>query len=195
MLLIKLNLNNIYKEISKFSKEFSTIIIGLILIIITNIYSKEIDYYYDNLKFTTNHILNDRFDLHLNESKREVINNIFLKTSAEIWDDNIKNPDFQILLWKEIRNSEVFTGTKIIQSIILWFLYWFAYMATIVKVRDKYMPIDTKSFLTFSLTSGWMVLVNWFIPGSIVYAESFILAWYAVFLHSKNKIEWNKYLN
>lgn len=194
MYLQNINFKIFYKSITSFIKKFFPIIIWLSLILVTSIYSKNIDYTYNNFKFSTNHVLNKKFWLWLYESQRDVINRLFLATNLETWTSDITNPNFQILLWQKIRANEVSSWTKILQSIILWFLYWYAYMATIRKVRDKYMPIDTKSFLTFSLTSWWMVLVNWFIPGSIVYAESFLLAWYAVFLHSRNKLNWNEYI-
>ncbi|MDD5213200.1 MAG: hypothetical protein PHG82_02145 [Candidatus Gracilibacteria bacterium] len=194
MYLQNINFKTFFINIIIFIKKFTPIITGLLLILITNFYSKDIDYTYNNFKFSTNHILNENFGLGLHESQRDVINRLFLATNLEAGTSDITNPDFQMILWQKIRTNEVSSGTKILQSIILGFLYWYAYMATIRKVRDKYMPIDTKSFLTFSLTSGGMVLVNGFIPGSIVYAESFILAGYAVFLHSKNKLDGNEYI-
>lgn len=189
-----MNLENIYNNIIA-EKKFILILIWLILIWLTSLYSKEIDYTYDNLKFSINSFLNDKLSLWLYESKRDVINRIFLATNLEVWTSDITNPDFQMLLWQKIRQNEVSSWTKIIQSLILWFLYLYAYMATIIKVRDQYMPIDSRSFLTFSLASWWMVLVNWFIPWSIVYAESFILAGYVVFLYFRNKLKWNEYIN
>ena len=89
-------------------------------------------------------------------------------------------------IYNEIKLQKSWSTHNIIISLILWLLYWYAYYSTISKVKNKYMPIDTKSFTIFWLTSWWMVLINWFIPGSIVYFESFCLALIAVFLHKKN---------
>ena len=94
-------------------------------------------------------------------------------------------------IYNEIKLQKNWSTHNIIISLILWLLYWYAYYSTISKVKKKYMPIDTKSFTIFWLTSWWMVLINWFIPGSIVYFESFCLALIAVFLH-KNNVAKNK---
>lgn len=49
------------------------------------------------------------------------------------------------------------------------------------------MPIDAKSFSIFAGTSGMMAVLNGFVPGSLVYAESFVLASISVYLHFQNK--------
>lgn len=175
-----------------FNKWF-IIIFGLFLILMSHFYSGFIDNTYNHFRFSFNHILNEKFDMWLSETKSETENKIFSEAIKESWITDIRNPNLQNLILDKVSKVKKFTWTQLIQSLILWFLYWYAYMATIVKVRKNYMPIDVKSFLTFSLTSWWMVLVNWFIPWSLVYLESFILAWYAVFLHLKNQINWKEY--
>jgi len=49
------------------------------------------------------------------------------------------------------------------------------------------MPIDVKSFSIFGLTSLAMALLNGPVPGSLVYFESFILAFSSVYLHVQNQ--------
>lgn len=96
-------------------------------------------------------------------------------------DESFKNQVFQIL-----KKEAVWSLESVIISLILWFLYGYAYNSTIRKVRKQFMPIDPKSFGIFGATSGWMVLLNGFIPGSLVYFESFVLASLAVYLHYQN---------
>lgn len=122
--------------------------------------------------------------------------NIFNYSSAENIIENknvsqniqIENIDYQtkLKIYNEIKAEKVWWLQSIIISILLWLLYWYAYYSTISKVKNKFMPIDTKSFTIFWLTSWWMVLVNWFIPWSLVYFESFCLALFAVYLHLQN---------
>lgn len=75
----------------------------------------------------------------------------------------------------------------ILKSLILAFLYGFAYYKTLKRVVKDKMEVDVTSFTTFSLTSWGMVLVNWFVPWSLVYLESFILAWIVVIQHLRNQ--------
>lgn len=49
------------------------------------------------------------------------------------------------------------------------------------------MPIDAMSFSIFAGTSGMMAVLNGFVPGSLVYMESFVLASASVYLHMQNK--------
>ncbi len=97
---------------------------------------------------------------------------------------------FQKEIFKILKQEFNWSIENILSAIILWFLYWYAYYWTVKKVKKDSMEIVVKSFVTFSLTSWWMVFVNWFVPWSLVYFESFLLAWYVVYLHLKNKREW-----
>lgn len=112
-------------------------------------------------------------NIHLDEQQKQEI-------KAFMSDESFRSELFSIL--KKEKNWSI---ENIILSIILWFLYGYAYYATIVKVKAG-SEISTKSFWIFSFASGWMVLLNWFIPGSLVYFESFILAFYVVYLHIQN---------
>lgn len=89
-------------------------------------------------------------------------------------------------IYNEINTQKIRSIKSIIFSLILWTLYTIAYLSTIIKVKYKKMPIDVKSFTIFWLTSGWMILVNWLIPGSFVYFLSFTLALTTVYLHLSN---------
>ena len=89
-------------------------------------------------------------------------------------------------IYNEINTQKIRSIKSIIFSLILWTLYTIAYLSTIIKVKYKKMPIDVKSFTIFWLTSGWMILVNWLIPGSFVYFLSFTLALFTVYLHLLN---------
>lgn len=157
-------------------------------------FSSEIESQVDNAKGNVSTVLksksfhenefNTLFDkkisenTHLNEQQKQEI-------KAFISDESFKTELFSIL--KKEKNWSL---ENIILSIILWFLYGYAYYATIVKVKAG-SEISTKSFWIFSFTSGGMVLLNWFIPGSLVYFESFILAFYVVYLHIQNT-QWKR---
>lgn len=136
----------------------------------------------------------DRVEIIINNQEQVLLNELIIKykdkfSQEELWkiqilinDENFKNE-----LYKILKNEVSWSKKNLILSIILWFIYGFAYYKTIKKVRDDKMPIDITSFSIFSLTSWWMVIINWFVPWSVVYAESFMLAWYAVYLHIKNE--------
>jgi len=186
--------NNVIKEIFtlQFFSQFRVIFIWLALFGLSNVYATKINSIYDNIKYNVNEILNSNLWYNLNESKQKEIEKIFLNVVNELWYNNPEDPVFQQKLYSEIKNYEEITWTKLIQSLLLWFLYGFAYLKTINRVKNENLKIDVKSFTTFSLTSWWMVLVNWFVPWSLVYIESFILAWYTVYLHLKNEVNQKK---
>lgn len=117
-------------------------------------------------------------EINLTQEQKQEIKEIFSKES------------FKKELFEILKQDFSWSIENIILSLILWFLYWYAYFWTIKKVRKNAMPIVIWSFVTFSLTSWWMVLINWFVPWSLVYFESFLLALYVVFLHLKNQKEW-----
>jgi hypothetical protein len=56
-------------------------------------------------------------------------------------------------LYEELKHIDVFNFSKLIQSLILAFLYYGAYTKTINRVKNENIKIDVQSFLTFSLTS------------------------------------------
>ncbi|MDD5769782.1 MAG: PAS domain-containing protein [Candidatus Gracilibacteria bacterium] len=170
------------KKLNYFFIKFKLIIIGLIFLLLTQIFHTKIDESFDNLRYGTNTIVNKYFQTDLFQSKEQEISFLFQNINKNTSDT------YQVYLYNEIRNYNILNGTKLIQSILLGFLYAFAYLKTIRRVKEDYMKIDSQSFLTFSLTSGSMVLVNGFVPGSVVYFESFILAGYAVFLHLQNVV-------
>lgn len=128
--------------------------------------------------------LNILLDKHLSQ-----IPNFTQEQKQEI-KEIISEPTFKSELQSLLSREYNWSLESILKALVLWFLYWYAYYATIVKVK-AWGEISKKSFWIFSFTSGWMVLVNGFIPGSLVYFESFILAFYVVYLHIKNK-KWNK---
>lgn len=130
-------------------------------------------------KEISNQDLNRVFDeklagMDISDEKKQEIKAIFN-------DESFKNQVFQIL-----KKEAFWSLESVIISLILGFLYGYAYNSTIRKVKKQFMPIDPESFGIFGMTSGGMVLLNGFIPGSLVYLESFILASYAVYLHYKN---------
>lgn len=99
----------------------------------------------------------------------------------------LKQPDFRDKLYSLEKKEKIWSPESVILSLILGFLYGWAYFFTIRKIRDKGMPIDAMSFSIFAGTSGMMAVLNGFVPGSLVYAESFILASASVYLHFQNK--------
>lgn len=119
----------------------------------------------------------------LNEEQKQVIREM------------ISQPNFKKEFFEILKREKSWSLENIVISLILWFLYWYAYHSTIRKVRKQYMPIDTKSFWIFSLTSGWMVLLNGFIPWSLVYFESFLLASFTVYSHYYNTKHGKVYQN
>ncbi len=176
----------------EFFSQFQVIFYWLALFWVSNLATKEINWVFEEIKYDTAQVLNQKLWADFDISKQEAIDKIFQKVKNNLWNQDIDSPEFQKKLYDEIKAYEELTWIKLIQSLILWFLYWFAYYKTIKRVRDEKLKIDVKSFLTFCLTSWWMVLVNWFVPWSIVYLESFLLAGYAVYLHLNNVVnEWN----
>jgi len=95
--------------------------------------------------------------------------------------------EFRDKLYALEKKEKIWSLESIIMSLILGFLYGWAYFFTIRKIRDKGMPIDAMSFSIFAGTSGMMAVLNGFVPGSLVYMESFVLASASVYLHMQNK--------
>ncbi len=176
------------ENIKQFFSEFQVIFYWLALFWASNLASNSINSVFEEVKYSVQETLNNRLQTEFDISKQQSVEKIFQKVQSEFGGYDIDNPLFQKKLYDEIKSYEETTGTKLIQSLILGFLYGFAYLKTIKRVKREYMKIDVKSFSTFSLTSGWMVLVNGFIPGSLVYLESFLLAGYTVMLHLKNVV-------
>lgn len=99
----------------------------------------------------------------------------------------VKNPEFIKKIY-ELKKEETLWNTKSVSlSLFLWLLYAWAYFSTIHKIRRKWMPIDIRSYSIFGWTSWVMWLLNWFVPGSLVYMESFTLAFTSVYLHLINQ--------
>ena len=115
--------------------------------------------------------------------------NIDNQTKQEI-KDVFNDENFKKELFSILKKEKTWVIESIVLALILWFLYGYAYFETVKRVKKDAMPIAVWSFAIFSLTSWWMVLINWFVPWSLVYFESFLLAWYVVYLHLKNKKEW-----
>lgn len=176
------------ENIKQFFSEFQVIFYWLALFWASNLASNNINSVFEEVKYSVQNTLNQTLQTEFDISKQQSVEKIFQKVRLEFPNDDIENPVFQKKLYDEIKSYEETTGTKLLQSLILWFLYGFAYLKTIKRVQKEYMKIDVKSFSTFSLTSGGMVLVNGFIPGSVVYLESFLLAGYTVMLHLKNVV-------
>lgn len=99
----------------------------------------------------------------------------------------LKQSDFRDKLYALEKKEKIWSPESIALSLILGFLYGWAYFFTIRKIHDKGMPIDAMSFGIFAGTSGMMAVLNGFVPGSLVYAESFVLASASVYLHFRNK--------
>lgn len=130
--------------------------------------------------------ISNKFTLDYTSRIYEYANRCFQDdTERQLFLDTMLNVEFKNKIVSILAFENNWSIEKVTASAILWFLYWFAYMKTIKKVK-WWMPIDISSFTTFSLTSWWMVVLNWFLPWSAVYMESFILAWYTVWLHLNN---------
>lgn len=187
------------ENISNFYVQFRVIFSWLALLWATQVFNNQINSAFDEVKYSTNKIINQYTSFNFNESQAQEIQKIFHKVKKDFWDWNIEDETFREKLYHEIKNYDKLNWTKLLQSLLLWFLYFFAYMKTINRVRNDFMKIDVQSFTTFSLTSWAMVFVNWLVPWSLVYAESFFLAWWAVLLHFRNFREWktqeNKFFN
>lgn len=169
-----------------FFAQYRVIFYWLILFWATHLATKDINLIYENVKYSVAQTVNNSFWSNFSESKQQEVEKIFLQVREENNITDFNDPVFQEKLYQAIKSYDEITGSNILQSLILWFLYGFAYLKTIRRVKNEALPIDAKSFSTFSLTSWGMVLVNGFVPGSIVYLESFLLAGYAVVLHLKN---------
>lgn len=135
-------------------------------------------------------IKNNNFDYQV---KKELEEHNFSEEQKQVLEEIFSNKEFQDKFYDILKKEKSFSNSSIITSLFLGFLYFYAYYSTIRRVRKEYMPIDIKSFSVFWATSWGMVLVNWFIPWSIVYAESFVLAFTAVWLHLYNRSVWNQY--
>lgn len=187
------------ENISNFFVQFRVIFSWLALLWATQVFNNQINATFDEVKYSANRVINQYTSFNFNESESQEIQKIFHKVQKEFWETNIEDEKFREKLYHEIKNYDKLNGTKLLQSLLLWFLYFFAYMKTINRVKDDFMKIDVQSFTTFSLTSWAMVFVNWLVPWSLVYAESFFLAWWAVLLHFRNYREWktqeNKFFN
>lgn len=174
------------KSIKSFVKDFKVMIVWLLLFWGTHIQKQSIDEIYETTKYQVTHLLNQHLGTHLSLSSQQEIDVIFQKTIKQTGIDDPHSPVFQEALYQNILSDHPREWHEILQSLILGLLYGFAYLKTITRIRDEALTIDVKSFSTFSLTSGGMVLVNGMVPGSVVYLESFLLAGYAVYLHGQN---------
>ncbi len=187
------------ENISNFFVQFRVIFSWLALLWVTQVFNNQINSSFDEVKYSTTKIINQYTSFNFNESEAQEIQKIFQKVQKDFWNWNIEDEAFREKLYHEIKNYDKLNWTKLLQSLLLWFLYFFAYMKTINRVRNDFMKIDVQSFTTFSLTSWAMVFVNWLVSWSLVYAESFFLAWWAVLLHFRNLREWktqeNKFFN
>lgn len=105
----------------------------------------------------------------------------------------LSDKDFQNKFYEILKKEKSYSIDNIIFSFALWFLYFYAYFSTIKRVRKEYMTIDLKSFSIFWLTSWWMAFLNWFVPGSLVYIESFLLSFTAIWWYLYNQRNWNEY--
>lgn len=184
MTLEKQKLNN-DSEIKSIVLNNKFLFAGLLAFALSNVFSEKINEAFDETKFKTAQVLNANFLTDFPESKKEIINKLVLENIKIHW-DNIHSNEFQLWLYNLIKSEKGITWIQLIQAFILGLLYGYAYLKTVKKVKN-WMPIDQSSFLTFSLTSWWMILVNGFVPWSIVYLESFLLAWYVVYLDLKNQ--------
>ncbi len=137
-------------------------------------------------------------DLIENKDIFNELNNLVLKLDIP-WEDKknliilLKDQKIKEEFYNILKKEYEFSTLSIINAFILWFLYFLAYYSTIKRVRDNYMPIDPKSFLIFWSTSWGMAIINWYVPWSLLYIESFLLAFTAVFYFYKNKYENNVY--
>lgn len=165
----------------------------LVLFALTHLNSGTINKVYENARFWVNRVLNDNLWLQLEITKQKIIDKIFKETVKEVWTDDINNENLQKALFEKINKYDKVNWTMLLQSLLLWYLYYIAYMKNVRKVRDDYMPVEASSFLSFSLIAWWMTLVNWVTPWSIVYLESFALAWSVVYYHYRNVKNDKKY--
>lgn len=105
----------------------------------------------------------------------------------------LKEEEIRESIYDILKKSHEFSIHAIINSILLWFLYFLAYYWTIRNIKNNYMPINAQSFAIFWATSWGMAIVNWFVPWSLLYFESFLLAFTAVWLYYYNNYKWNIY--
>ncbi|MCK9272279.1 GGDEF domain-containing protein [Candidatus Gracilibacteria bacterium] len=166
---------------------------GLVLFALTHLNSGTINKVYENARFGVNRVLNDNLGLQLEITKQKIIDKIFKETVKEVGTDDINNENLQKALFEKINKYDKVNGTMLLQSLLLGYLYYIAYMKNVRKVRDDYMPVEASSFLSFSLIAGGMTLVNGVTPGSIVYLESFALAGSVVYYHYRNVKNDKKY--
>ncbi len=100
----------------------------------------------------------------------------------------LNDPDFQKNLSKDLQESKNEWSTQnIIKGLIFMLIYGLAYAPTLWYLEKGEKSISALSFTWFAVASAWSAAMNWVVPGSLVYAETFILASIAVMLELKNR--------
>ncbi len=90
---------------------------------------------------------------------------------------------------EELRKENEWDLENLIKTLIFALIYLISYLPTVVSVY-KWMPIRAFSFAWFATASAWSININWMVPWSVVYAETFLLAISCVLIHLNNKRIW-----
>lgn len=118
-----------------------------------------------------------------NELEKSQLN----KLEKEIILEMFQNNDFKDEVYQKLKNENAYSQKNILLAIFFRIIYWIAYASTIIRIVRDWMEIDVRSFSLFWTSSLWMVFLNWVVPWSLVYFESFVLAFIAVWLELKNR--------
>ena len=99
----------------------------------------------------------------------------------------LQDKKFQDEFFPILKSYKTWNIRDIILALLLWLGYGYAYRVQIQWQLKNKNRINAKSFLTFGTISGMIAFLNGFVPGSIVYVESCILAFISVAIDRKNE--------
>jgi diguanylate cyclase (GGDEF)-like protein len=128
------------------------------------------------------------------EEEKQKIKAIFLKhVGHELGDEEIERL-VVLLQKKEVKDSfysllkkeKTWQIGSLILALLLWLGYGYAYRVQIIGQIRHNRRVNSTSFTTFWTISGMMTVLNGFVPWSLVYLESFLLAFASVAIESHN---------
>lgn len=129
------------------------------------------------------------------EEERQKIKALFQKemgyklTEEEIEKFTIllQKKDIQDGLYSILKENKTWATGSLILALLLWIGYGYAYRVQIMGQLKEKKRVNARSFATFWAISGMMTLLNGMVPGSVVYFESFLLAFLSVGIDRHNE--------
>ena len=103
--------------------------------------------------------------------------------------DLLQESQFQESFYNFLKKHFAWSTKNIVLSLIYGLLYAWAYSGTIRDSR-KWKYLNAKAFAIFWLTSLGSMILNGFVPGSLVYAESFFFAATSIGFYLYNRKKW-----